>query len=564
MHSPLRNYALSTIFIASLALSACGDHSQLPVASDSSSNIQLKAGADEISLFLVDTDTDEILLEVVDGQRVPLDLVDGRLIGVVAEPGAALTVRSVKLSLNGGSARTENVAPYALFGDTNGDYFDGTRLQDGTHVVAATAYALARGAGQPVADTQVSFSVDANATAPVTESAPASEDAEQVVSSPEETNTGAAETTDPVETADPVDVSDSNDSPVLAIPSVPSSACVNHGFQNTFNPPALQNPITIDLSRNEHLVMIEQWSAIHPRNYAHNVFLSNSQDYIITASAPLTHPIGLTGGRNVRIVGIEVAPVVRSTGGPASGLPGTLLQDERVNSYTRNTRPRLPFGSVVRAMDQQSLTIEGSVISVNFNEADTINTLNGYRGNAWNRANKDLYVVNSRLVGGYSSTPLPPRADGRIHADVWQNPNSAFRHFRAENVQIQVSNQGITLQNAADISTNGGVSALLRNVSFERIPGISGSGSLLHLSIDNGWSLGTSQPGPHFERVYAGSWPSNELRYQRLNIDGIFYWTVDGNNRVDTPLAGFFEGDPPSAIAPDCSVGLNYGETRFR
>ena len=53
---------------------------------------------------------------------------------------------------------TENVAPYALFGDVNGDYISGF-LANGSYTLRATAYSGSNGSGTNLGSTSINFTV---------------------------------------------------------------------------------------------------------------------------------------------------------------------------------------------------------------------------------------------------------------------------------------------------------------------------------------------------------------------------------------------------------------------
>lgn len=97
------------------------------------------------------------------------DLSDGMQIGSATLGGASLNIRanasiggvgSVYLELTGttSATRVENVAPYALFGDSNGNYF-GQTLGTGSYTIKATAYSGSNLSGTKLGADTVSFSI---------------------------------------------------------------------------------------------------------------------------------------------------------------------------------------------------------------------------------------------------------------------------------------------------------------------------------------------------------------------------------------------------------------------
>jgi hypothetical protein len=65
---------------------------------------------------------------------------------------------SVKLDLVGINTRTENMAPYALFGDNNGDYIEWIP-QEGIYTLKATPYILSGGGGEAGTPLEISFTI---------------------------------------------------------------------------------------------------------------------------------------------------------------------------------------------------------------------------------------------------------------------------------------------------------------------------------------------------------------------------------------------------------------------
>lgn len=100
----------------------------------------------------VDTATDTLAeTPFVDGATL-----SGTSLGVVVDPD--IDVGSVSFYLDGDFARTENVVPYALFGDSGGDFFDGA-LTPGSHTLEVVFHAGAGGAGASLGSDSISFTV---------------------------------------------------------------------------------------------------------------------------------------------------------------------------------------------------------------------------------------------------------------------------------------------------------------------------------------------------------------------------------------------------------------------
>lgn len=142
-----------------------------PVAPDPS-NPPVSEAESFITFALVNAETNEIAAGYENlGVNGEIDLSDidfdqFNLIAQINEnhPQAA-AVKSIKFESNLGD-RTENVAPYALFGDKSGDFF-GQALAAGEFTVKATAYTGKRGTGEEIGTTDLTYTV-LNSSAPAT------------------------------------------------------------------------------------------------------------------------------------------------------------------------------------------------------------------------------------------------------------------------------------------------------------------------------------------------------------------------------------------------------------
>ena len=107
-------------------------------------------------LMLINADTDQDILVLTDG--IVLDLTEiGRNLNVRAETSG--NIGSVRFALDGNANfQTENVAPYALNGDTNGDYRAWTP-SIGNHTLTASAFSGGSGNGTLLGSITVNFTV---------------------------------------------------------------------------------------------------------------------------------------------------------------------------------------------------------------------------------------------------------------------------------------------------------------------------------------------------------------------------------------------------------------------
>lgn len=110
------------------------------------------------SFTLIDADTDTDIGALVDGQTLNLATLPTTNLSVRANTSPA-SVGSVRFAYDGNANfQTENVAPYALRGDTNGDY-NGWNPSLGTHTLTATPYSLAKAGGTAGTALTVTFTV---------------------------------------------------------------------------------------------------------------------------------------------------------------------------------------------------------------------------------------------------------------------------------------------------------------------------------------------------------------------------------------------------------------------
>ena len=111
-------------------------------------------------LTLVDTSSQQILATLTTGATITLTDPSAARYGIRAEYHQAASIGSVKLTLTGAKTvnRTENRAPYSLYGDS-GSSLHGESLPAGSYTITATAYSGSNLAGNLLTTLQVSFTV---------------------------------------------------------------------------------------------------------------------------------------------------------------------------------------------------------------------------------------------------------------------------------------------------------------------------------------------------------------------------------------------------------------------
>ncbi len=131
-------------------------------------------GADPLAGFtLVDASDQSELATLTDGASVELADPDGGSYGIRANLADGESVGSVSLELSGAKSvgpRTENLAPYSLYGDHRSGatrHLDGESLPAGSYTLTATAYANSNLGGDELGTLEVSFTIAQTNRAPV-------------------------------------------------------------------------------------------------------------------------------------------------------------------------------------------------------------------------------------------------------------------------------------------------------------------------------------------------------------------------------------------------------------
>ena len=110
---------------------------------------------------LKDASDQSTLDSLTDGASVELDDPDGGSYAVQANTKSGTAIGSVLIELAGtkSESRTENVAPYSLYGDGGATALTGGTMPAGSYTLTATAYSQKRGAGSELGTLSVSFTV---------------------------------------------------------------------------------------------------------------------------------------------------------------------------------------------------------------------------------------------------------------------------------------------------------------------------------------------------------------------------------------------------------------------
>ena len=107
---------------------------------------------------LVNSQNEQDILTITDGLEIDVNTLQLPNINIRANVSTD-AVESVRFTLNGRVFRTENVAPYALGGDNNGNYLPTPALRPGQYVLTATPYSQDRAQGDAGKSLTVTFSI---------------------------------------------------------------------------------------------------------------------------------------------------------------------------------------------------------------------------------------------------------------------------------------------------------------------------------------------------------------------------------------------------------------------
>ena len=116
-----------------------------------------------LTIELYDTHDDTLIASLENGTSIQTSDIAGRCLTVSASVSEdsiySGQVESMLIDLNDGAyTRTENVDPYALFGDDNGDYFEGGIDLQGENTIAFELYSEDELGGEMLAEVNIDFS----------------------------------------------------------------------------------------------------------------------------------------------------------------------------------------------------------------------------------------------------------------------------------------------------------------------------------------------------------------------------------------------------------------------
>jgi len=311
-------------------------------------------------------------------------------------------------------------------------------------------------------------------------------------------------------------------------------------------PPALSSPRVVDLSTLGTVNI--NVSSLNCGGKIYRVSLGNDQDAIVkmSGSQPLKYPLHVTGGRNVRLVGLHFSLATQ----PGCGV-GQLPNNPVADHPNANIHPRIPGAIAVRLQQSGVSFLEGLHIDVKGHEADCIVGRNpDSMSDAVAQSQRDIIVQNTSCAGveGLGASPI---GDG-VHGDLFQNQGrDIMRRLIFENVSMRTSQEGIVLHGNGG-SLPGAKTLVLRRYDYTWDP--------RYVGDDN---------YEHFGLAFAGRPASNGWTLEDVRIDdyrdGLDYMNIDGQRYGNSPSSNVLphpqirSGRPAQgAFALPGRTGVNY------
>ncbi len=160
--NPSHPFTTSGTFNVSLQVTDAGGLSHTTTVPVTANN---PSASGVVSFSLMNSNTDAVMFQITNGMQINSTTTQNIPLNIRANTNPS-AVGSVNMVLTGplGKTITENTAPYALFGDTAGDY-NGQLFPQGTYTLTGTAYSLANKKGSILNTLAVQFTISSQATA---------------------------------------------------------------------------------------------------------------------------------------------------------------------------------------------------------------------------------------------------------------------------------------------------------------------------------------------------------------------------------------------------------------
>jgi hypothetical protein len=264
----------------------------------------------------------------------------------------------------------------------------------------------------------------------------------------------------------------------------------------------------------------------------------------MSGKQPLTMPLHVTGGRNVRVVGLQFQLETQ----PGCGI-GELPNRPAKAFPNANIHPRVPGAIALRLQQSGTSFVEGLYIDVMGHEADCIVSRNpDSMSGAQAQKQRDVIIQNTVCKGveGLGKTKI---GEG-VHGDLFQNQGrDVVRRLVFENVSHRTSQEGIVVHGGGGLS--GTKSLTVRRYDYSWDPRFVGD--------DNYETFGLALAGRP-----GNNWTLEDVRIDDYRAKGN-YVKINGQRFGDSPSSnvkahpGIRSGLPPEgAFALPSRTGLNY------
>jgi hypothetical protein len=262
-------------------------------------------------------------------------------------------------------------------------------------------------------------------------------------------------------------------------------------------------------------------TTVHCDGWIYKVWIDDDEDAVVHMSGeePLAYPVHVTGGRNVRIVGLHF-DLVTQPGCDIGELPNRPVEKHP----NANIHPRIPGAISLRVQQSGTTFIEGLYIDVRGHQADCIVGRNpDDMTDAQAQSQRDVIIQNTWCSGveGMGKTDI---GDG-VHGDLFQNQGGdILRRLVLENVSMRTSQEGVVIHGNGP--NRGTVSMKIRRYDYTWDP--------RYVGDDDYERFGLAVAG----------WPGKDWTFEEIYIDdyrGLDYLRI-GDDRYGISLKGNAKG----------------------
>lgn len=294
----------------------------------------------------------------------------------------------------------------------------------------------------------------------------------------------------------------------------------------TYRPPTLVNPAKITITDSTQTT---SWPAFggHPAGPIYNISIPSGSDAIVTqdTSKPLTHPVRIIGGNNVRIIGLDISLVAQS-------IQGSLH--------------KVPNGIACQLIGNRTMFVEGCRIEMNGCHADQFVTRNQSNLSSGGVPARNSIFQNTACQGARGTWATHPDGD-YLHSDFHQNQGLGAEpqnQLIFENISQRTTATGIVVHDGIN-------EIICKNFDFDQDDRYTQNVHVLNpLWTDSGK---TSWQNVWTDFPVSAGMPA----YIRYSDQGLYYsYQVDGVVRFSPEI---HQGHPPGgSFAPWPKVGLDY------